>query len=291
MSDMNENKTWERKLLEKVAMSHAVEMRRNRRWKFFGRVLIVGALVGYMVFIQLLSSGGMGGGSSSAGVPHVGYVNVHGTIAFETPANAGFIGAGLRMAMENENTVAVMLHINSPGGSPVQSDLVYQEILRLRALYPEKPLYAVISDIGASGAYYIAAAADKIYASPSSIVGSIGVTSGGSFGFVEALEKLGVERRIYTSGENKAFLDPFLPEKIADKNRYESMLKNVHEQFIRAVEDQRAERIADGADVFNGYVWTGEESKELGLIDDFGSIRTIARDEFDGLDEFVSTLR
>jgi protease-4 len=189
--------------------------------------------------------------------------------------------------MESEDTVAVMLRINSPGGSPVQSDLVYQEILRLRAQYPEKPVYAVIGDIGASGAYYIAAAAEKIYASPSSIVGSIGVTSGGSFGFVDALEKLGVERRVYTSGENKAFLDPFLPEKPADKARYEAMLKNVHQQFIRAVENERAERITDSEAIFNGYVWTGEESLELGLIDAYGSIRTIAREEFDGLEEFV----
>jgi len=284
----NQDQKWERKLLEKVAMSHAVELRRNRRWKFFGRILIVFAVFAYILFINSISVNGISQMSAGSDGPHIGFVDVLGPIAFESQANAGIVGAGLRAAMKNEDTVAVMLRINSPGGSPVQSDLIYSEILRLRSEHPEKPVYAVIGDIGASGAYYIASAAEKIYASPSSIVGSIGVTSGGSFGFVDAIEKLGVERRIYTSGNNKAFLDPFLPEKADDKVRFESMLANVHQQFIRAVEDERAERITDRTKVFNGHIWTGEESKKLGLIDDFGSIRSIAREEFDNLEEFVN---
>ncbi len=274
----NENKQqrFEEKLLTKVAMAGVVEQRRGRRLKFVMFLMALAYIPFVALVIPMLSKDI--NGLSALTEDHIAVVEVKGVIAPESEASASIVVTGLRDALESENSKAVILRINSPGGSPVQSDLIYKEILRLRLLYPEKPIYSVIEDIGASGAYYIAAATENIYASESSIVGSIGVTSGGSFGFVEVLEKLGVERRIYTSGENKAFLDPFLPEKASDKQRYESMLKNVHKQFIAAVEGERKERIKPGADVFNGYVWTGEESLELGLIDAYGSVGSVSRD-------------
>lgn len=290
MQDEN-NKTWERKTLEKVALAQTHEQRRARHWGLFSRICVMVTFfilaVAYIPLVSVVVPKVIETFEVSVTTKeHVGIVQVNGVIAPETDASAGYIVKGLRDALENENTKAVILRINSPGGSPVQSDLVYKEILRQRKLNPDKPIYAVIEDIGASGAYYIAAAAENIYASKSSIVGSIGVTSGGSFGFVDAIKKLGVERRIYTSGENKAFLDPFLPEKPADKTRYEDMLKNVHQQFIDAVEAERKSRLAPDADLFNGYVWTGEESKKLGLIDGYGSVGSIARDVI-GVEELV----
>lgn len=275
---------FEEKLLSKVAMSAVIEQRRGRRMKFIMFLLVLCYLPFVTLVLPKLANTFNDGASTTQ--DHIGVVDVQGTIAANTEANANNIVTGLRHALENKHTKAVMLRINSPGGSPVQSHAVFKEILRLRKLYPEKPVYAVIGDLGASGAYYIAAAAENIYASESSIVGSIGVTSGGSFGFVDAMEKVGVERRIYTSGENKAFLDPFSPEKPADKQRYEAMLKNVHEQFIAAVKKGRQDRLKSD-DIFNGFMWTGEESLPLGLIDGFGTIGSVAREEFD-LDTFVN---
>lgn len=267
---------FEERLLTKVAMAAVKEQRRGRWMKFIMFVLALMYLPFVMVVLPMMAKDAKG--LTALKEAHVGVVEVKGVIALDSDASASMVVTGLRDALENENSKAVILRINSPGGSPVQSDLVYKEILRLREKYPEKPIYSVIEDIGASGAYYMAAATENIYASKSSIVGSIGVTSGGSFGFVDAIEKLGVERRIYTSGENKAFLDPFMPEKAEDKARYESMLKNVHQQFIDAVEGGRKERLKEGADLYNGYVWTGEESLTLGLIDDYGSVGSVARD-------------
>lgn len=283
---MSEHKEleWERKTLEKIALASIVEQRRSRRWRIV-MWLLAFAYIPFLLVVGPMLSGPVG----PAGLKgeHVAVVEVNGVIAPETEASASFVVTGLRNAIENKNSKAIILRVNSPGGSPVQSDLVYKEILRLRSLNPEKPIYAVIEDIGASGAYYIAAAAEKIYASPSSIVGSIGVTSGGSFGFVDAIEKLGIERRVYTSGENKAFLDPFLPEKDADKQRYEAMLESVHKQFIAAVEGERKERLKQDPALYSGYVWTGEESMELGLIDDYGSVGSVARDVI-GIEELVN---
>ncbi len=267
---------FEEKLLTKVAMAGVVEQRRSRRLKF----IMFLAMLAYLPFVMLVLPKWAEDAHGLAALKgdHIGVVEVNGVIAPDTEASASMVITGLREAMDNAHSKGVILYINSPGGSPVQSDRIYQEILRQRGLHPDKPVYAVIDDIGASGAYYIAAAAENIYASPSSIVGSIGVTSGGSFGFVEALHKLGVERRIYTSGENKAFLDPFLPEKASDKQRYEAMLKNVHQQFITAVEDERKQRLKPGVNLFNGYMLTGEESLALGLIDDYGSVDSVARE-------------
>mgnify|MGYP001089985819 CR=1 FL=1 len=194
-----------------------------------------------------------------------------------SPANAEVIIESLRDAFEHENTKGVVLRINSPGGSPVQSDYVYKEIRRLRSEHPEIPVYAVIVDIGASGAYYIASAADAIYANPASIVGSIGVLMN-SFGFVESMDKLGVERRLYTAGRSKAFLDPFSPTDEESKEHIQVMLDNIHQQFISAVKEGRGDRLSEDEELFSGLVWTGEKAEELGLVDGMGDTDYVARD-------------
>ena len=212
-------------------------------------------------------------------------MNLKGVIADGEEANADFLVTGLRAAFEDVGVQAVILRINSPGGSPVQSGYVYDEIKRLRSLHPEKPLYAVISDIGASGAYYIAAAADQIYADKASLVGSIGVVASG-FGFVDTLEKLGVERRLYTSGDHKGFLDPFSDEKPKEVAFWKSVLGNTHEQFISKVKEGRGDRLKVNDDVFSGLIWNGEQALEMGLIDGLGSAGFVAR-EVVGAEEIV----
>lgn len=204
-------------------------------------------------------------------------VSVSGMISDATPANADIIIEGLRNAFENEKTKGIVLRINSPGGSPVQADYVYREIRRLRALHPDIPLYAVIVDVGASGAYYIASAADNIYVNPASIVGSIGVLMNG-FGFVGAMEKLGVERRLLTAGENKGMLDPFEPLKKKDVAYAKQLLGQIHQQFIDAVKQGRGDRLADNPELFSGKFWTGREGIELGLADEVGDVDYVARE-------------
>ena len=170
-----------------------------------------------------------------------------------------------------------MLRINSPGGSPVQSGIIYDEIRRLRALHPDTPMYAVVEDICASGGYYIASAADKIYVDKASLVGSIGVLMD-NFGFVDAMHKLGVERRVFTSGDNKAFLDPFSPLEPRQVEHAKALLGEIHQQFIEVVRKGRGKRLADSPDVFSGLIWTGAKSIELGLTDGFGSLDYVARE-------------
>jgi protease-4 len=191
----------------------------------------------------------------------------------------------LRDAFEDENTKGVILRANSPGGSPVQSGYIYSEIRRLRELHPDIPLYAVVTDVCASGCYYVASAADEIYVDNASIIGSIGVRMD-SFGFVESMEKLGVERRLYTAGESKGFLDPFLPSRPGDVDHVEMLLENIHKQFITAVQEGRGERLQDHPDLFSGLVWTGSEGLEMGLVDAVGSSGYVAR-EVIGAEEIV----
>ena len=200
-------------------------------------------------------------------------------IADREAASADKIITALRNAFEDKGTRGVILRINSPGGSPVQSGYIYDEIKRLRQLYPAIPLYAVITDLGASGAYYIASAADHIYADKASLVGSIGVTAA-SFGFVETLEKLGIERRVYTSGEHKAFLDPFQPQKDSETQFWQSVLGATHQQFIDSVKKGRGERLKwqEHPELFSGLVWSGEQALELGLVDALGSSSMVARE-------------
>ena len=210
---------------------------------------------------------------------HVGIVDVNGVIAPDQEASADLIVTGLTRAFEAENTTAVLLKINSPGGSPVQSNQVYNAIKRLRAEYPEKKLYAAITDVGASGAYFIASAADEIYADPASIVGSIGVIMAG-FGLEQAADKLGVERRVFTAGENKDLMDPFSPVKPAHRKHVQTMLDDIHQQFIAAVKKGRGNRLkVDGhPELFSGLFWTGERAMDLGLIDGLMSPGQVVRE-------------
>jgi protease IV len=269
------NREWQ--LIEKLVLSMQDEQRKQRRWSIFFRAATLGYLV--LVLLMFLPLRAGLSGSMAAVEPHTALVNVSGVIADGAEANADAISQGLRRAFEAEQSKAVMLRINSPGGSPVQSGYVYNEIMRLKAKYPEKKVYAVITDMGASGAYYIAAAADEIYVDPASIVGSIGVIMAG-FGFTEAIEKLGVERRVQTSGENKALMDPFQPQKPEQTAHFQGMLDQIHQQFIEAVKAGRGDRLqVDGhPELFSGLVWSGEEAVQLGLADGTGSPGQVARD-------------
>ncbi|GAA0785453.1 signal peptide peptidase SppA [Marinobacterium sediminicola] len=265
-------KEW--RLIEKMVNSLHVEHRRSRRWGIFFKLLT------FVYLFSLLAIFYVGKDLDADKVvpqDHTAIVEVKGPIMDDEEASADTIIHALRDAFKAERSRAIILRINSPGGSPVQAGYVYDEIKRLRALHPDKKVYAVITDIGASGAYYIAAAADEIYADKASLVGSIGVISS-SFGFVELIDKLGVERRTLTAGENKAFLDPFTPLKDKDREFWQSVLNTTHQQFIAQVKQGRGGRLKGGEEIFSGLVWTGEQALELGLIDGLGSSSMVARD-------------
>jgi len=277
------SKEW--KLIEKALMASQKEQRTARRWGIFFKILTFSYL---FIIVALIYGGPKKGGDSGAFAmgPHAAVVEVRGPISAEDEASADRIIGAMREAFENEDALGLILRINSPGGSPVQSGYVFDEIIRLKATRPDFPVYAVIMDIGASGAYYIAAAADEIYADKASLVGSIGVIGSG-FGFVDAMDKLGVERRLYTSGEHKAFLDPFSPQREEEKEFWEGVLDVTHQQFISQVKLGRGDRLADDPDLFSGLVWTGEQALELGLIDGLGSSSQVARDKL-GTDELTN---
>ncbi|MCG2635454.1 MAG: S49 family peptidase [Gammaproteobacteria bacterium] len=260
------------KLIEKLVLSLQSEQRKSRRWGIFFKLLTFAYLFALLVIIKFP----LGGSLDAATGSHTALIEINGMIAADELASADNIVGSLREAFEADNSVAVVLRINSGGGSPVQSGYVYDEIQRLRGEHPDKKVYAVISDIGASGAYYIAAAADEIYADKASLVGSIGVVAGG-FGFAEVMEKVGVERRLYTAGENKAFLDPFSPENEEEVAFWESVLKTTHSQFIEKVREGRGDRLADDERLFTGLIWSGEQALELGLVDGLGSASHVAR--------------
>ncbi len=269
MSDEINN--WERGVLEKLALSAIQEQRRSRRWGIFFKVLTFTYL-----FIILYLILGYGDGSHSSG-KHTALVELEGVIAPNNTASADNLIAGLQAAFEDKNTKAVVLRINSPGGSPVQAGLVNDEIRRLRALYPAIPLYAVVEDICASGGYYIAAAANKIYVNKASIVGSIGVLMDG-FGFTGTMQKLGVERRLLTAGTNKGFMDPFSPRNAKHEEFTKKMLEDIHQQFISVVREGRGKRLHESPEIFSGLFWTGQKSIEMGLADEMGSLGSVARD-------------
>jgi protease-4 len=267
-------------LLEKLLLEQTSEQKKTRRWGVFFKVLVfVYIFAGLAVLYPRIQP------VLSADDEHVGLVRVDGVIAEGKPASANKIVTGLRRAFEAENSRAVILAINSPGGSPVQSGYVYDEVFRLKAKYPDKKVYAVIADLGASGGYYIASAADEIYANRASLVGSIGVVSAG-FGFVGLMEKLGVDRRTYTAGSNKSLLDPFQPPKQADKEFWQQVLDTTHGQFVAAVKKGRGGRLADSDELFSGLIWSGEQALSLGLIDGLGSAGYVARDVV-GFDEII----
>ncbi|MBD9398054.1 signal peptide peptidase SppA [Pseudomonas sp. PDM11] len=274
-------KSW--KLLEKTLLASVHEQRRSRRWGIFFKLLTFIYLFGALALFSPLISN-QGSGSSS---PHTAVIEVRGMIADKEAASADNIVGSLRAAFKDPNTKGVILRINSPGGSPVQSGYVYDEIRRLRGENPNIKVYAVISDLGASGAYYIASAADQIYADKASLVGSIGVTAA-SFGFVDTMEKLGVERRVYTSGEHKAFLDPFQPQKDEETRFWKTVLETTHKQFIDSVKKGRGDRLKDAEhpELFSGLIWSGEQALSLGLIDGLGSTSYVAR-EVIGQEEMV----
>lgn len=267
-----DSKEW--RLLDKLVMGLHTEQRRSRRWGIFFKSL---TFIYLFVVLYLFIPSDMIDTDVVTSKPHTAVVDVTGLIAEGEDANANDIAYSLRNAFKDKNTKGVILRINSPGGSPVQSGYVYDEIKRLRGMYPETKVYAVIGDLGASGGYYIAAAADEIYADKASLVGSIGVISSG-FGFVDLMEKLGVERRTFAAGDHKAFLDPFSPLNDSEKTFWQGVLKTTHEQFITQVKMGRGDRLKDDPELFSGLIWTGEQAKKLGLIDGLGSPGYVARD-------------
>jgi protease-4 len=263
---------WERELLERLAFAALTEQRKARRWGIFFKSFF--AL--YLLALLLLAQSDQWGGKALAS-RYTALVDLDGTIETESPANADSVITGLRGAFESKATVGVILRANSPGGSPVQAAYIYDEIKRLRQKNPKVPLYAVIRDVCASGCYYAVAAADRIYSDRSSIVGSIGVLMNG-FGFVDTLNKLGVERRLLTAGEHKGFLDPFSPLKPGDRRHAQTLLNQVHQQFIARVREGRGAALKETRDTFSGLFWTGEEAHKLGLVDEFGSAGYVARE-------------
>ena len=265
------NTNWERGVIEKLASEGLKEQRRARRWGIFFKLLGFG----YLTFLILMFTGWRPGGESST--MHTALVEIEGVIEANGNASADNITGALQSAFKDKHTQGVVLRINSPGGSPVQAGIIFDEIRRLRGLHPDIPMYAVVEDVCASGGYYIAAAADKIFVDKASIVGSIGVRMD-QFGFVEAIDKLGVERRSITSGENKSFLDPFLPLESKQVAHAQNMLGEIHEQFIDVVKKGRGKRLKETPELFSGLFWTGTKSIELGLADGYGSLDSVARD-------------
>lgn len=272
MESEGDNQNWERKVIEKLARSALDEQRKSRNWGIFFKTLTFI----YLFALLFIAFGWLGGRETPAG-DHTALIDLNGIIAADTHANADVITQGLQDAFENKGTKGVILRINSPGGSPVQAGTINTEIQRLRQKYPKIPLYAVVEDICASGGYYVAVAADQIYVDRASIVGSIGVLMDG-FGFTGTMEKLGVERRLLTAGENKGFLDPFSPMNPAQREYAKKMLGEIHQQFIEIVRKGRGKRLKEGPDTYSGLVWTGQRSIELGLADALGSVNYVARD-------------
>jgi len=265
---------WQQELITRLASSALTEQRRTRRWGIFFKLLMFSYLITVLVMVaepEWLAEPVEGG-------KHTAVVDLDGVIAKGQKADADRLIKGLTAAFEDENSTAVILRANSPGGSPVQSGIIYDEMRRLRKSHPKIPLYVVMEDVCASGCYYIAAAADKIYADKASIVGSIGVRMDG-FGFVEAMKSLGVERRLLTAGSNKALLDPFLPQKAEQSAHIEKLLNEIHQQFIEKVKEGRGDRLQkDDPLLFSGLIWSGAEGVKKGLVDGLASVNEVARD-------------
>jgi protease-4 len=275
MTDIdNSNKEgWEKETLQKLVFTSLREQRKARYWSIFFRVLTFS----YLFILLFWGLGWLDTDTVRVSDKHTALIDMRGEIMPDGANSAININTSLKKAFKDRNTAGVILRINSPGGSPVQAGSINDEILRLRAQYPGTPLYAVVEDICASGGYYVAVAADKIFVDKASIVGSIGVIMDG-FGFTGTLEKLGVERRLLTAGENKGFLDPFLPSNPEQRGHAIKMLKEIHQQFIQVVQNGRGDRLKDHPEIFSGFVWTGEQGIELGLVDALGSADYVARE-------------
>jgi protease-4 len=278
VSDSNDLQ-WERKVLEKLALEAIAEQRRSRRWGIFFKLLGFGYLA---VILGLALDWGQSDRLGD-GEKFTALVNLNGVIKAKGDANAEHVISGLQAAFEDKHTAGVILRINSPGGSPVQSGIINDEMRRLRAAHPDIPLHVVVEDVCASGGYYVAAAADKIFVDKASIVGSIGVLMDG-FGFTGTMDKLGVERRLLTAGENKGFLDPFSPQNESHKDHAKKMLDEIHEQFITVVRQGRGKRLKETPEIFSGLMWSGAKSIELGLSDGYGTVDSVARDVFKASD-------
>jgi len=272
---MEQEKNWERQALEHLLLENLKESRKARRWKTILRVLSLILIVGFI--LQVLDLRPFGG--TFGAERHTAMVSIEGEISSNAIANALDIGSALQAAFENDNSVGVILRINSPGGSPVQSGIINDEIRRLRALYPNKPLHVVVEDICASGGYYIAVAGDQILVDKASIVGSIGVVMD-SFGFTGLMDKLGISRRMITAGSNKGMLDPFSKEDPKQVEMVQTMLNEIHQQFITVVKEGRGDRLKENPEIFSGRVWSGEQAVKMGLADGFGTVDTVARDVF-----------
>ena len=267
------NANWERETLEKLLFATVKEQRAARRWSIFFKLSIVG-IVAFSLWAYFDFSTGS---DIEALGRHTALIEIDGSIEAEGRGSADSVIPSLNKAFSDVGSVAIVLRINSPGGSPVQAGMIVDEILRLRKGYPAKPVYVVVDEICASGGYYIAAAADKIFVNKASIVGSIGVLMDG-FGFTGTMEKLGVERRLLTAGDNKGFLDPFTPQSEKHKAHAQVMLGEIHQQFIGVVRAGRGKRLKETPDMFSGLFWSGAKAVEMGLADGFGSVDSVARE-------------
>ena len=282
---MSEDQNWERQALEHLLLENLKEQRRARRWKIALRLMTLLIFIGiaFSLFDENI-------GSKTALGKHTALVDLQGEIAPDSRASADAINASLAAAFDSHESVGVILRINSPGGSPVQSGIIHDEIIRLRAKYPKKPLYVVVEEICASGGYYVAVAGEKIYVDKASLVGSVGVIMSG-FGVTGLMEKLGIERRLITAGKNKALLDPFSKQDSNQKVFVQEMINEVHEQFIKVVRDGRGSRLKETPDMFTGLVWNGAKSVDLGLTDGLGTVDFVARDIFKAPDLVDYTIK
>jgi protease-4 len=263
---------WERDVLEKLALFAVKEQRARRRWSVFFRIVILVAIVFgiWMAFTY-------GRTETEPLGTHTALVEIKGTIESEGQGSASVVIPALDKAFAATDSVGVILKINSPGGSPVQAGMINDEITRLRKEYPKKPIYVVVEEVCASGGYYIAVAADKIFVNKASLIGSVGVLMDG-FGFTGLMDKLGVERRLLIAGENKSFLDPFSPQSPKQREYAQAMLDEIHRQFIEVVRQGRGTRLKETPETFSGLVWTGSKAVELGLADGYGTVDSVARD-------------
>ena len=269
---MSEDNNWQQQTIEKLALSGLQEQKTARRWSIFFKVL----MFAYLFIILFLALGWLGGSKVSTG-EHTALIEIAGVIEAGGDVNADSVMSSLNDAYDNKGTKGIILRINSPGGSPVQAGIIYDEIRRQKRLHPTIPVYAVVEDICASGGYYIAAATDKIYVDKASIVGSIGVLMDG-YGFTEVMKNVGVERRLLTAGENKAMLDPFSPVNPKHQQLAQNMLNQIHEQFKTVVREGRGKRLIEDSETFSGLFWSGEQSIKIGLADALGSADFVARE-------------
>ncbi len=264
---------WERELLEKLAFASLREQRARRRWGIFFKLSFLGLIV-----LGFVMASDFSGKDIEVSGTHAALVEIEGVIDANGNGSAEAINKALNRAFTESGSVGVILRINSPGGSPVQAGMINDEIKRLRKAHPKKPLYVVVEEMCASGGYYVAAAADKIYVNKASIVGSIGVLMDG-YGFTGLMDKIGVERRLLTAGENKGFLDPFSPQSPKHKEFAQVMLNEIHQQFIDVVRSGRGKRLKETPDTFSGLFWSGSKAVEMGLADGYGTVNSVARDE------------